>query len=138
MRGDFRLSVLEIEVEEDIYVLSLWWEFRSVVRKKLSEETGRKNDEVRGDVVSCSEQRMEEERVSARLETLNLSTEVRDAQESGYSRVTVNWAQSSVIRDWASNDALVSGSTSLGPIVGLKEARRVGGPVLVNGSLGSS
>ena len=47
--------MLEIEVEEDVYFLSLWWEFRPVVRKKqmvCSEAFGRKSDEVRGDVVS--------------------------------------------------------------------------------------
>ena len=54
-RGDVMPSVLEIEVEEDVYALSLWWECRSVLRKKLSEEAGRKSVEVRGDVASCSE-----------------------------------------------------------------------------------
>ena len=66
------LSVLEIEVEEDVYFLSLWWEFRPVVRKKqmvCSEASGRESDEVRGDVVSHPRLRMEEELVSARLET---------------------------------------------------------------------
>ena len=46
-----------------------------MLRKKLNEEAGRKSDEVRGDVTSCSEQRVEEEQVSVRLETLNLSNE---------------------------------------------------------------
>ena len=54
-RGDVMPSVLEIEVEEDVYALSLWWECRSVLRKKLSEEARRKSVEVRGDVASCSE-----------------------------------------------------------------------------------
>ena len=39
-RGDVRPSVLEIEVEEDVYALSLWWECRLMLRKKLSEEAG--------------------------------------------------------------------------------------------------
>ena len=39
-RGDVRPSVLEIEVEEDVYTLSLWWEFRPVMRKNFSEEAG--------------------------------------------------------------------------------------------------
>ena len=39
-RGDFRPSVLEIEVEGDVYVLSLWWEIRPVVRMKHSEASG--------------------------------------------------------------------------------------------------
>ena len=76
-RGDFRPSVLEIEGEEDVYVLSLWWEFRPMVRMKHSEASGQKSDEVRGDVVSHVEQRVEKELVSARLKTLNLSAEVR-------------------------------------------------------------
>ena len=37
---------------------------------------------------------------------------------------------------WASIGELLSGSSSLGPIVGLKEARRAGGLGLANGSLG--
>ena len=53
------LSVLEIEVEEDVYALSLWWECRPVLRKKLSEEARRKSIEVMGDVASRSEQRVD-------------------------------------------------------------------------------
>ncbi|KAL6328065.1 hypothetical protein AAG906_033336 [Vitis piasezkii] len=56
-RGDFRTSVLEIKVEEDVYVMSLWWEIRPVVRMKYSEAFGRRSDEVRGDVSSCAEKR---------------------------------------------------------------------------------
>ena len=140
-RGDFMLSVLEIEVEEDVYFLSLWWEFRPVVRKKqmvCSEASGRESDEVRGDVVSRPGLRVEEESVSARLKIINLSAEVRGAQESGSGReMFVNRAQGPTIRDWASTDVLVSGSTTSGPIVGPKDARRAGGLVLLNRSLGS-
>ena len=49
----------------------------------------------------------------------------------------VNRAQGPTIRDWASTDVLVSGSTTSGPIVGPKDARRAGGLVLLNRSLGS-
>ncbi|RVX07635.1 hypothetical protein CK203_025178 [Vitis vinifera] len=116
-------------------------EFRPVVRKKqmvCSEASGRESDEVRGDVVSHPGLRVEEELVSARLEILNLSAEVRGAQESGSGReMSVNRAQGPAIRDWASTDALVSGSTTSGPIVGPKDGRRAGGPVLLNRSLGS-
>ena len=82
-RGDVRPSVLEIEVEEDVYALSLWWECRPVLRKKLSEEARQKSIEVMGDVASRSEQRMEEEQVSLRLETLNLSGEEMGEQGAG-------------------------------------------------------
>ena len=50
--------------------------------------------------------------------------------------MTVNRSQSPTIRGWASIGELLSGSSSLGPIVGLKEARRAGGLGLANGSLG--
>ena len=49
----------------------------------------------------------------------------------------VNRAQGPTIRDWASTDALVSGSTTSSPIVGPKDARRADWPVLLNRSLGS-
>ena len=48
----------------------------------------------------------------------------------------VNQDQSSTIRDWASIGKILSGSSSLGPIVGPKEARRAGGLGLTNGPLG--
>ena len=91
--------MLEIEVEEDVYVLSLWWEFRPVVKKKHSEASGQKSDEVKGDVVSRSEQRVEKELVSTRLETLNLLAEVRGVQENGSGQELVNRVQGPVIRD---------------------------------------
>ena len=136
-RGDFRPSVLEIEVEEDVYVLSLWWEVRPVVRMKHNEASGRKSDEVRGDVISRTEQRVEKELVSARLETLNLPADVRGARENGSGRELGNRVQGPVTRDWALIDGLASWSSSLGLIVGLKEARRANGPVMANGYLGS-
>ena len=48
----------------------------------------------------------------------------------------VNQDQSSTIRDWASIGKILSGSSSLGPIVGPKEAMRAGGLGLTNGPLG--
>ena len=47
-----------------------------------------------------------------------------------------NRAQSPAIQDWTSTGELLSGSSSLGPIVGQKEARRAGGLDLANGSMG--
>ena len=49
---------------------------------------------------------------------------MRGAQESGLGREMVNLAQGPTIQDWASTDALVSGSTTSGPIVGPKDARK--------------
>ena len=54
-----------------------------MLRKKLNEEVGRKSDEVRGDVASHSEQRVEEDRVSVRLKALNLSDEEMGEQGAG-------------------------------------------------------
>ena len=82
-RGEVRPSVLEIELEEEVYALSLWWECRPVLRRKLNEEAGRKSVEVKGDIASRSKQRMEEERVSVRLETLNSSDEEMGEQGAG-------------------------------------------------------
>ncbi|RVW63202.1 hypothetical protein CK203_058961 [Vitis vinifera] len=129
-RGDFRPSVLEIEVEEDVYFLSLWWEFRPVVRKKhmiCSEASGQKSDEISGDVVSHSGQLVEEELVSARLETLNLSAKVEGCAGEWVGLGDGKPGPRSDDPGWASTNALVSGSTSLGPIVGPKEARRLVG-----------
>ncbi|RVW42964.1 hypothetical protein CK203_076298 [Vitis vinifera] len=123
---DFRPSVLEIEVEEDVYVLLLWWEFRSVVRKKLVKKLDERVTRLGVMCFTLGAARGGRE-VRARFETLNLSAEVRSAQKNGSGRVIVNRAQSLVIRDWASNDALVSGLTSLDPIMGPKEARRASG-----------
>ena len=83
-RGEVRPSVLEIKVEEEVYALSLWWECRLVLRRKLREEAGRKSVKVRGDGASCAEQRVAEEQVSVRLETLNSSDEEMGEQGAGW------------------------------------------------------
>ena len=87
--------------------------------------------------MSRAEQRVEKELVSARLETLNLPADVRGARENGSGRELGNRVQGPVTQDWALIDGLASGSSSLGLIVGLKEARRANGPVVANGYLGS-
>ena len=85
-RGEARPSVLEIEVEEEVYALSLWWECRPVLRRKHREEAGRKSVEVRVDGASRAEQRMAEEWVSVRLEMLNSSDEEMGEQGAGRAR----------------------------------------------------
>ena len=54
-RGDFRLSVLELEVEEEVYAVSLWWECRPVLRRNCRQEAGRQSSEVRGEEASRAE-----------------------------------------------------------------------------------
>ena len=98
-------SVLEIEVEEVVYYLTLWWELRPVLRKNLvdcGEASGQKSGEVRGEADSRVGLRVEEESESARLETLTLPVELMGAQESGLGReASANVVQDSAIRDWA-------------------------------------
>ena len=129
--------MLEIKVEEDVYVMSLWWKIRPVVRMKYNEAFGRRSDEVRGDVSSRAEKRMGKEVVSTRLETLNLPDDVRYTQENGSGRELGNRSHGPVIREWALTNGRASGSSPLDPIVGLKELKRASGPAVANGYLGS-
>ncbi|RVX13298.1 hypothetical protein CK203_018004 [Vitis vinifera] len=48
-RGDARPSVLEVEVEEEVYEIALWWECRPVIRRSSRQADGRCRSEVRGD-----------------------------------------------------------------------------------------
>ena len=60
--------MLEIEVEEKVYTLALWWEIRPMVRRIFSEAENRRRNEVRGDTYP----RTEKELVGARTEELYL------------------------------------------------------------------
>ncbi|WKA01543.1 hypothetical protein VitviT2T_019820 [Vitis vinifera] len=132
-RGEFRPSVLEFEVEEEVYVVSLWWECRLVLRRNRSQEAGRQSIEVRGEGASCAEQRVAEERVRVRLETLNSSDEWTGEQgvESGLAKASQDLIPTTWI--WASTSKSLHGSHTLNPIAGPKETRRVGGLGLANG-----
>ena len=139
-KGDIMPSVLEIEVEEVVYYLTLWWELRPVLRKNLvdcGEAFGRKSGEVRGEADSRARLRVEEESESTRLETLTLLAEVMGVEESELGReASVNRVQHSAIRDRASPNTLVPGPPTSSPTTGSKDAKRVGGPILQNTSLG--
>ena len=50
LRGEFRPSILEIEVEEEVYMVALWWEIRPEVRRITSVEETRRRTEIRGDM----------------------------------------------------------------------------------------
>ncbi|RVX05821.1 hypothetical protein CK203_023850 [Vitis vinifera] len=85
LRGEFRPSVLEIEVEEEVYAVSLWWECRPVLRRNRRHEAGRHSSEVRGEEAPRAGQRVTKEWVSVRFETLNPSDEGTDEQaETGF------------------------------------------------------
>ncbi|KAL6321473.1 hypothetical protein AAG906_018409 [Vitis piasezkii] len=91
LRGEFRPSVLEIEVEEEIYAVSLWWECWPVMRRNRRNEAGRHSSEVRGEEVSRAGQRVTKEWVSVRLETLNPSDEGMDVQGPDNPDLGFNW-----------------------------------------------
>ena len=134
---DFMPSGVEIEVEEFVYYLMLWWELRPKLRKELvdgGEASGRKSGEVRGEAVSSTGLRVEEESGSVRLETLTLSVEVMGEQESGLGREFENRAQDSTTRNWA--NVVAHGPPASGSIMGSKDVRRVGGPIVQSKSLG--
>ena len=116
LRGELRPSVLEIEVEEEIYAMSLWWECWPVMRRNRRNEAGRHSSEVRGEVISRVGQRVTKEWVSVRLETLNPSDDGMDVQGVGSGRIEVSPVLSPTTRTWA----LTSKIHSLSPIVGPK------------------
>ncbi|RVW37828.1 hypothetical protein CK203_087870 [Vitis vinifera] len=58
-KGDFRPSLLEMEVEDEAYTVALWWEIRPVVRRLFSATENRRKKEVRGDSHSRAEKRVE-------------------------------------------------------------------------------
>ena len=131
LRGEFRPSMLEIEVEEEVYAVSLWWECRPVLRRNRRQEAGRHSSEVRGEEVSRAGQQVMKEWVSVRLETLNPLDEGTDVQGVGSGRVEVSTNLSSTTRTWALTGEL----NPLSPIAGPKETRRVGGLGLMSGSM---
>ena len=112
LRGELRPSVLEIEVEEEIYAMSLWWECWPVMRRNRRNEAGRHSSEV----ISRVGQRVTKEWVSVRLETLNPSDDGMDVQGVGSGRIEVSPVLSPTTRTWA----LTSKIHSLSPIVGPK------------------
>ena len=132
-RGEFRPSVLEFEVEEEVYVVSLWWECRPVLRRNHRQEASHHSSEVRGEEASRAEQRVTKEWVSVRLETLNPSDEGTGEQGVGSGPAEASADLSPTIRTWASTGKL----HFLSPIAGPKETRRVGGPGLTSGAMGS-
>ncbi|RVW50076.1 hypothetical protein CK203_106843 [Vitis vinifera] len=105
-RGDARPSVLEVEVEEEVYAVSLWWECRPVIRRSCRQADGRRSSEVRED--GTGEQRT----------------------DSG--RAVSNAARSPIILSWAQPGAV----HHLSPTASPKELRGVGGPRLKSGVMG--
>ena len=76
-KGDFRPSLLEMEVEDEAYTVALWWEIRPVVRRLFSATENRRKKEVRGDLHSRAEKRVGKELVGAGNEDLQLPDDGR-------------------------------------------------------------
>ena len=76
-KGDFRPSLLEMEVEDEAYSVALWWEIRPVVRRLFSATENRRKKEVRGDSHSRAEKRVGKELVGAGNEDLQLPDDGR-------------------------------------------------------------
>ncbi|KAJ9671527.1 hypothetical protein PVL29_025299 [Vitis rotundifolia] len=126
-RGDVLPSVLEAEIEEETYVLSLWWEFSPVLRKKsvgCSPENGRKSGEVRDDISSRAGMRVEEG-LGGRTETLQLAADLMEEPEHGPGWQKAKWVQD-------------SGPAKSGPSLGLKVVARLDGPASTNRLMGSN
>ena len=129
MRGKARPSLLEVEAKEEVYVVSLWWECRPVLRRNRKQKASRHSSEVRGKEVSRAEQRVMKEWVNVRLETLNPSDEGTGEQGVGSGRVVASAVRSLTTRTWAPTG-------TLSPIASPNEPRRVGGPGLKSGVMG--
>ncbi|KAJ9682841.1 hypothetical protein PVL29_018713 [Vitis rotundifolia] len=136
-RGDFLPSVLEMEIDEDVYTLSLWWELRPALKKNTegcSEASGRKRDEVRGELVSLAGKRVEKELADATCGPLTPPTEGTGDQGSG-----LGWEKANRAQAWERdlNITMGPGPHKFDPSMGPKEARRMDGPASSSSHLGS-
>eukprot|EP00261_Vitis_vinifera_P015668 XP_010644167.1 PREDICTED: uncharacterized protein LOC104877503 [Vitis vinifera] len=132
--GEFRPSMLEIEVEEEFYSLALWWEIRPVVRRLFSAVEFRRRTEVRGDTFSRAEKRVGSVLLDTGIEGQLLPVDGRLLQDNGSGLESRNQIHGSRSRDWACLDG--NGSSSHGPSLGLKEQEKEGGLAKRDGSLG--
>ena len=130
VRGEARPSVLEVEAEEEVYAVSLWWECRPVLRRNRRQEV-RHSSEVRGEEISCAEQRVSKEWVSVRLETLNPSDDGTGEQGVGPGRVVPSAVRSPITRTAPSGTMHL-----LSPTASPKESRTADGPGLKSGVMG--
>ena len=134
--GEFRPSMLEIEVEEGIYSLALWWEIRPVVRSFLSAVGIRRRTEDRGDTLSRAEKCVGSDLLDTGTEGQLSPDDGRLMQENGPGLESRNQIHGSRSREWACLDGKLNGSSSHGPTLGLKEQEKEGGLAKRDGSLG--
>ncbi|RVX17761.1 hypothetical protein CK203_004388 [Vitis vinifera] len=136
MRGEFRPSILEIEVEEEVYTLALWWEIRPEVRRIPSVEETRRRPEIRGDMHSRAEKRVGKEVTEVGIEGLYLTDDGRLLQENGLGLESGNQTHGPMPRDWVYVDGKKDGLSLYGPSMCLKEQEKDGGLAKINGPLG--
>ncbi|RVW91854.1 hypothetical protein CK203_030273 [Vitis vinifera] len=129
--GEARPNVLEIEGEEESYVVTLWWECWPVLRRKCRDEADRHSREVRGKEDSHAGQRVMKGWGSGRLEMLHSSDDGMVLQGVGSGRVENSPDLSPTTCNWVSSGEM----KSLSPIAGPKETRREGGLSLMFGSM---
>ncbi|RVW72256.1 hypothetical protein CK203_054948 [Vitis vinifera] len=125
-KGDFRPSLLEIEVEDEIYSVALWWEIRPVVKRPFSATENRRNKEVRGELHSRAEKRVGKELVGAGIEELQTPVDGSDLQENGPGPAPGLQFQGQENRDWASPIGRMAGPAASGPNMGLSWLKKDG------------
>ncbi|RVW88421.1 hypothetical protein CK203_043840 [Vitis vinifera] len=135
-KGDFRPSLLEIEVEDEIYSVALWWEIRPVVKRPFSATENRRNKEVRGELHSRAEKRVGKELVGAGIEELQTPVDGSDLQENGPGPAPGLQFQGQENRDWASPIGRMAGPAASGPNMGLSWLKKDGGLNKMDGLLG--
>ena len=136
IRGEFRPSTLEIEVEEEVYTLALWWEIRPVVRRSFSAAETSRRTEIRGDSFSRAEKRVGKEVIGAGIEGLHLPDDGRLLQKNGSGLEPGNQIHSPMFGDRVYADGKMAGLSSYGPTMNLKEQEKEGGLGKIDGPLG--
>ena len=128
--------MLEIEVEEEVYSLALWWEIRPVVRRFFSVAEIRRRTEDRGDMYLRAKKRVGKELIDTGTEGLLLPDDGRLLQENGPGLEPGNQIHGPMSREWAYLDGKMAGSSSHGLTLGLKEQEKDGGLAKIDGFLG--
>ena len=136
LRGEFRPSILEIEVEEEVYMVALWWEIRPEVRRINSVEETRRRTEIRGDMHSRAEKHVGKEVTEAGIDGLYPTDDGRLLQKNGPGFESGNQTHGPMPRDWVYVDGKKDGLPSYGPSLGLKEQEKDGGLAKIDGPLG--
>ncbi|RVX00010.1 hypothetical protein CK203_024873 [Vitis vinifera] len=118
-----RPNVLEIEGEDESYVVSLWWECWPVLRRKCRDEADRQSREVRGEEDPRAGQRVMKGWGSGRLEMLHPSDDGTLLQGGGSGRMETSPVPSPSNCNWVPTDEIKTSS----PIAGPRQTRRRAG-----------